>query len=134
MGIVGSNKRNIVRMNREQVNAGKRMWAQAGREGSLMPGSMDAERTAQKTWIRYMRAGEEMCVIEKGTGKHHWGAEAVRYLSRRLPRLWPLAPVMHFPGMMLVAKPVYAWVSRNRYLIAGKAEDCDNGACALPRR
>ena len=41
---------------------------------------------------------------------------------------------MHFPGMMLVAKPVYAWVSRNRYLIAGKAEDCDNGACALPRR
>ena len=52
----------------------------------------------------------------------------------RHPRLWPLAPVMHFPGMMLVAKPVYAWVSRNRYLIAGKAEDCDNGACALPRR
>lgn len=76
---------------------------------------------------------EEMCVVDQ-KGRHHWGAEAVRYLSRRLPRLWWLAPLMHLPGIMLVAKPVYAWVSRNRYLIAGKAEDCENGACAVPRR
>lgn len=94
----------------------------------------DPEVAQQYPDAPHERLLEEMCVVEKRTGKHHWGAEAVRYLSRRLPRLWPLAPVMHLPGIMLVAKPVYAWVSRNRYLIAGKAEDCDNGACALPRR
>ncbi|QDT67552.1 hypothetical protein MalM25_04520 [Planctomycetes bacterium MalM25] len=77
---------------------------------------------------------EAMCVVEKKTGRHHWGAEAVRYLSRRLPRLWWLAPVMHLPGIMLVARPVYAWVSRNRYLIGGKVEECEDGACSVSRR
>ena len=75
---------------------------------------------------------EEMCVIDRGGGRH-WGAEAVRYLSRRIPRLWWLAPVMHAPGVMLAAKPVYAWVSRNRYLIAGRREDCVDGACSIRR-
>ncbi|MEO0530187.1 MAG: DUF393 domain-containing protein [Planctomycetota bacterium] len=82
--------------------------------------------------ISHDRLLEEMCVVD-GSGNRHWGAEAVRYLSRRLPRLWWLAPVMHLPGVMLVAKPVYAWVSRNRYLIAGKAEECEGGACSIPK-
>lgn len=73
----------------------------------------------------------EMCVIDQ-RGNYHWGAEAVRHLSRRLPRLWWLAPLMHLPGVMWVAKPVYAWVSRNRYLIGGRVEECDSGACELP--
>lgn len=82
--------------------------------------------------ISHERLLEEMCVIDPA-GRRHWGAEAIRYLSRRLPRLWWLAPVMHLPGVMLAAKPAYAWVSRNRYLIGGKADDCDNGACSIPK-
>ncbi len=67
MGIVGKN-RGIVRMNAEEIAAGRRMWEASGsrENGSrLMPGSFDAERTAPKTWIRYVdKRGEEKCVIE----------------------------------------------------------------------
>ena len=73
---------------------------------------------------------DEMCVVDRHD-RRHWGAEAVRYLSRRLPRLWWLAPVMHTPGAMLAAKPVYAWVSRNRYLLGGRIDDCEEGVCAV---
>lgn len=83
--------------------------------------------------ISLERLHEEMCLIENSGGRRHWGAEAFRYLSRRLRRLWWAAPVMHVPGIMLAAKPAYRFISRNRYLIAGKAEDCDSGACSLPR-
>ncbi|MEQ8848167.1 DUF393 domain-containing protein [Botrimarina sp.] len=76
---------------------------------------------------------EEMCVVDQ-QGSYHWGAEAVRYLSRRLPRLWWLAPLMHFPGAMWLAKPAYAWVARHRYLIAGRTDDCEDGACSLHSR
>ncbi|MEO1496556.1 MAG: DUF393 domain-containing protein [Planctomycetota bacterium] len=79
---------------------------------------------------------DEMCVVDHG-GVHHWGAGAVRYLSRRLPRLWWLAPVMHVPGSMWLWRPLYAWVSRNRYLLGGKVDDgpsdCEDGACSLHR-
>lgn len=73
---------------------------------------------------------KEMCVVDSHHN-YHWGAEAVRYLSRQLPRLWWLAPVMHLPGIMLLAKPVYSWVSRNRYFLGGRREDCESGSCQI---
>lgn len=82
--------------------------------------------------VPHDRLLEEMCVVDP-QGRRHWGAHAVRYLSRRLPRLWWLAPVMHLPGGMLLWRPLYKLIARNRYLIAGRAEDCDNGACAINR-
>jgi hypothetical protein len=58
-------KRGLVRMNKREVEAGRRAWAQAGNKGRLAPGSFDFERTAQKTWIRYVDGtGEERAVIE----------------------------------------------------------------------
>lgn len=78
------------------------------------------------------RLHEEMCLVDH-QGRRHWGPEAVRRLSVRLRRLWWLAPVMHLPGIMLLARPVYRWVSRNRYLIAGRTDDCENGACSIHR-
>lgn len=74
---------------------------------------------------------EEMCLIDR-RGRRHWGPEAFRYLTYRLRRLWWLMPVMYLPGMMLIARPVYRWISRHRYLIAGKTE-CDSGSCSLHR-
>lgn len=75
---------------------------------------------------------EEMCVVDR-QGSYHWGADAVRYLSRQLPRLWWIAPLMHVPGIMLLARPTYAWISRNRYLLGGKIEECEDGACSVHR-
>lgn len=75
---------------------------------------------------------DEMCVVDR-RGRRHWGAGAVRYLSRRVPRLWWLAPLMHAPGAMLVARPAYRFVARNRYLLGGRVDDCVDGACSLHR-
>lgn len=83
------------------------------------------------------RLHEEMCIVERdasrNAGRLHWGAEAVRYLTSRLRRLWWLMPVMYLPGMMLLAKPMYRLVARNRYLIAGRADDCEGGTCSVRR-
>jgi predicted DCC family thiol-disulfide oxidoreductase YuxK len=70
----------------------------------------------------------EMHVVET-TGRSRAGAEAVRYLSRRLPLLWPLAVPLHVPGSLPVWRWLYGVVARNRYRIAGR---CDDGTCRVP--
>lgn len=57
------------------------------------------------------------------------GAAAVKYLSRRLPRLWFAAPLLHIPFTLPIWNTLYDWVARARYSIAGRAEDCESGAC-----
>jgi predicted DCC family thiol-disulfide oxidoreductase YuxK len=70
----------------------------------------------------------EMVVVDR-QGRARGGAEAVRYLSRRLPLLWPLAPLLHIPGSLPVWGALYRMVARNRYRVAGT---CDEGTCRLP--
>lgn len=62
-------------------------------------------------------------------GRAHGGAEAVRYLSRRLPLLWPLALPLHVPGSLPAWERLYRFIARHRYRIAGT---CDEGTCRLP--
>lgn len=71
---------------------------------------------------------EEMFVVDRG-GRSWRGAGAVRYLSRRLVALWPLAVPLHAPGTMPLWRWLYRLVARNRYAIAGR---CDEGTCRLP--
>ena len=75
------------------------------------------------------RLREEMVVVDRA-GTARGGAEAVRYLSRRLPLLWPLALPLHLPGSLPIWRSLYALVARNRYRIAGR---CDDGSCRLPQ-
>jgi len=93
-----------------------------------------AERWPDLSQDRLM---EQMCIIERDSsahpGREHWGADAIRYLTRRLRRLWWLMPVMHVPGAMHIARPLYRWVAKNRYRIAGKRQACDSDACSLHR-
>lgn len=96
--------------------------------------------TVAQRWpdLSHQRLLREMCVVEQPAGQdtsapRYWGADAVRYLSRRLPRLRWLAPLLRVPGMMLLARPAYRLVARNRYLIGGKRVECDSDACALHR-
>jgi predicted DCC family thiol-disulfide oxidoreductase YuxK len=70
----------------------------------------------------------QMFVVDCG-GHARGGAEAVRYLSRTLPLLWPLAVPLHVPGSMPLWEAIYRFVARNRYRIAGT---CDEGTCRLP--
>jgi predicted DCC family thiol-disulfide oxidoreductase YuxK len=70
-------------------------------------------------------------VLVDRKGKRHAGAAAMRYLSRHLPRLWPLMPFLHIPFSLPVWQWLYRQVAKRRYKIAGKMSDCDNGACAI---
>jgi len=69
----------------------------------------------------------EMYVIDR-QGRARGGATAVRYLSRRLPLLWPLAVPLHVPGSLPLWRWLYRAVARNRYRLAGR---CDEGTCHL---
>lgn len=71
---------------------------------------------------------QQMYVVDR-RGVARGGADAVRYLSRRLVLLWPLAVLLHVPGTMPLWKNLYAFVARRRMLIAGS---CENGTCRLP--
>lgn len=65
--------------------------------------------------------------------KRYGGAAAIGYLSRRLPKLWVLAPLMHIPFTLPIWQWMYKVVAKRRYKIAGKnGPACDeNGTCDL---
>ncbi len=88
-----------------------------------------AQRWPDLPFERLMR---EMCIVDREEHRH-WGADAVRYLSRRLRRLWWLAPLLHIPFTMPLWRWLYGLVARNRYRIAGKRVECDGGTCHLHR-
>jgi len=72
---------------------------------------------------------EEIYIIDK-RGTRHRGAGAIRYLSRRLRRLWWLAPVLHIPGSLPLWQWLYRQVAKRRYHF-GRTDDCDSGSCHL---
>jgi predicted DCC family thiol-disulfide oxidoreductase YuxK len=77
------------------------------------------------------RMMQEIVIVDQ-QGRRHWGPSAIRYLSRRLPRMWWAVPVLFFPGSMLLWRPAYRWIARNRYWLSGGAK-CEDGMCDLHR-
>ena len=65
----------------------------------------------------------QMYVITRD-GRRYGGAAAFRYLTRRLPRLWPLAPLMHVPFSLPVWQWAYRQVAKRRYRKNGR-DACD---------
>ena len=74
------------------------------------------------------RLHAEMVVVDR-QGRAYGGVDAVRFLSRRLAALWPLAPLLHLPGSGPLWRALYRFIARHRYRIAGR---CDDGTCRLP--
>ncbi len=70
----------------------------------------------------------QMYVID-GRGNAKGGSEAVKYLSRRLPILWPALPVLHFPGTATLWRWLYKQVAKRRYRLAEKP--CDEDQCRI---
>jgi predicted DCC family thiol-disulfide oxidoreductase YuxK len=81
--------------------------------------------------LSHERMMQEMVIVDRH-GNRHWGAEAVRYLSRRLRRLAWASPFLHFPGSMFLWRPLYRWIARNRYRLSSGAA-CEEGTCSLHR-
>ena len=82
--------------------------------------------------LSFQQLMEQLWVVTPN-GEHHGGADAGRYLSRKLPKLWWLMPVLHIPGLMPFWRWVYRKVAERRYRIAGKSCD-DGGTCDLHHR
>lgn len=88
-----------------------------------------AERYPDLTHERLM---QEIVIVDQ-QGHRHGGAAAIRYLTRRLRRLWWAAPLLHFPGSLPLWNFLYRQIAKRRYLF-GKLQECDNGTCQLHRR
>lgn len=80
----------------------------------------------------HQRLQREMCVVENHGAVQaeilHWGPAAIRYLTGRLRRLWWAAPLLYFPGSMLLWSPLYRLLARNRFWLSGTTT-CEDGAC-----
>ena len=72
---------------------------------------------------------KQIYVID-GDGHRHGGAAAFRFLSRHLPWLWILAPLLHIPGSLPVWQLLYKQIARIRYRF-GRIQPCDGDACAI---
>lgn len=94
--------------------------------------SLHDDRVAQRyPDLTHGQLMEQMYVIDQD-GERHGGADAVRYLSRRLPALWLAAPVLHLPGSAGVWRSVYRQVAKRRYQLAGNmGSSCEGDACSL---
>jgi predicted DCC family thiol-disulfide oxidoreductase YuxK len=81
--------------------------------------------------LTYDKLMEEMYLVDQN-GRRYAGADAFRYLTTRLPLLYLLAPIMHFPFTRPIWHWGYKWVASHRYLFMGKTTtDCDDGTCAV---
>lgn len=76
---------------------------------------------------------EQMYVVERRGGRHG-GAAAIRYLSRRLPSLWWVAPILHIPFSLPLWQWLYRQVAIRRYRWNQPQSDCENGACRVHLR
>ncbi len=89
----------------------------------------DAEVARRFPDLTHDQLMDEMYVVDKH-GKARGGAAAFRYLTRRLPSLWALAPLLHIPLSLGLWKFFYRQVAKRRYLF-GKTADCDSGSCDI---
>ena len=87
--------------------------------------------------LTYDQLMEQMYLVPKNevgySDQRLGGMAAVRYLTRRLPKLWILAPLLHIPFTHGIQQWVYQQIAKRRYKIAGKNGDaCDeDGTCEL---
>jgi predicted DCC family thiol-disulfide oxidoreductase YuxK len=73
---------------------------------------------------------EQIWVVQSDGATKFGGADAARYLSKRLPKLWWLFPVLHIPLAMPLWRWVYRQIAKRRYKISGR--NCETGTCRIP--
>ena len=85
--------------------------------------------TEHFTDLTHQQLMEQMYLVDQ-SGHRHGGAEAFRYLTRRLPILWILAPLLHLPFSLPLWRWGYKQVAKRRYRW-GKVDDCASGSCEV---
>ena len=92
----------------------------------------DSEVNRRYPNLTHQQLMDEMYVMDAKGGQHA-GAAAFRYLTRKLPWLWPAAPLMHVPFSLPLWRWAYRQVSKRRYRLA-QDDGCDSGACEVHLR
>ena len=81
--------------------------------------------------LQYDDLMQNMVVVDR-RGRRHAGAAALRQLSREIPRLWWLAPLLYLPGTLPLWQWLYNQVAKRRYRF--NRHECDEGTCHLHGR
>lgn len=89
----------------------------------------DEEVTGRWPDLTHDQLMEQMYLVDR-SGNRHGGAAAFRYLSRILPPLWPLAPLLHIPFSLPLWRFGYRVVARYRYRF-GRVNECEEGSCSV---
>ena len=87
----------------------------------------DPEVSRRYPNLTYQQLMDEMYVVDQA-GNQYGGALAFRYLSRRLPCLWWIAPLMYVPFSLPLWKWMYRQVALRRYRLLPNGQ-CDDGVC-----
>ena len=100
--------------------------------GRLAYISLHDPRVSQR-WpeLSHEQLMEQIWLVTENGGRYG-GADAMRYLSLRMPSLWLAAPLLNFPFAMPLWRKIYRWIARNRYRVAGR--NCENGSCSLHQK
>jgi len=82
--------------------------------------------------LTHERLMKEMVVVVQN-GDRYGGAAAFRYLTRRLPALWILAPLMHIPFSLPLWQWCYRQIAKRRYLLNKRkgSNQCENDQCSI---
>lgn len=92
--------------------------------------SLHDQRVAQRyPDLTFDEMMQQMYIVQE-SGEKHGGSDAVKFLSRRLPILWPVMPILHIPGTAGLWRWAYKQVAKRRYQLAGKS-DCDSDGCSI---
>lgn len=106
-------------------------WLDWGSRFALIPAS-DSRVKLLAPELTAQQLNEAIHCVTTKSGIHR-GARAIRFISLRLPLLWPLALLLWLPGVILIAERAYVVISRNRQHIS-RLFGC-KGACAvMPHR
>jgi predicted DCC family thiol-disulfide oxidoreductase YuxK len=66
-------------------------------------------------------------------GRIYRGARSIRFLSLRMPLLFPLGLLLWVPGVIWIAEIVYAYVAKNR-LVLSRVFGCKDACAVMPSR
>lgn len=105
-------------------------WLHKFARGQLAFLSLHDEEVARRfPELTHDQMMEEMFVVDQA-GTAYGGAAAFRYLTRRLPLLWILAPLLHIPFSLGLWKFLYRQFAQRRYRW-GRTDSCESGSCDI---
>jgi predicted DCC family thiol-disulfide oxidoreductase YuxK len=106
-------------------------WLDWFNVATLMPMSNPRVAEVAPTLTREDLSAAIHCVAKNG--RIYRGPRCIRYVGMRMPLLIPLSVILWIPGVIWIAERIYAWVSRNRYVLS-RVFGCKEACAILPER